>query len=237
MLEEHVDELPHDVVGRLDQLLGHERVADRRDELQLGADWRECHSKSAAPRSRGERHSGGCVGAEANRDVCRLGRELNALAQQFALTRERQCRECPLADDHGVHELDGNVVRVRARLGRAREGEQPSSAGKALGGPVTEPRQRVGDLLEVPPACLRAQRQQLIDAVCQTSVVGALARPACRRGHRDAHAGCASARATSESQAAKAATPSPVRALTSMCSTPGLTRSRFSRKRSSEKSR
>jgi hypothetical protein len=36
VLEEHVDELPQDVVGRLHQLLGDERVTDRRQQLPVG---------------------------------------------------------------------------------------------------------------------------------------------------------------------------------------------------------
>ena len=43
MLEEHVDELPEDVVGGLDQLLADQRVGCRRVELPLGAQRREGH--------------------------------------------------------------------------------------------------------------------------------------------------------------------------------------------------
>ena len=54
VLEEDVHELPEHVVGRLDQLLAHERVVGRRLELPLGAERREGHGQAAA--LAGQRH-------------------------------------------------------------------------------------------------------------------------------------------------------------------------------------
>ena len=76
MLEEHVHELPEHVVERLHELLAHRRVVARRSEHPLRAGSREADRQAAA--GAGQRGGGRQLlgAAEADRDVGRLGDEL-----------------------------------------------------------------------------------------------------------------------------------------------------------------
>ena len=138
-----------------------------------------------------------------------------------------------------MDELDRDVTRVRARLGRVPDCDQAASAPEALGHEVTQSSERLGGLRKVPLVRLSAQGQQLVETIGLASVVlvvfGAFVvfgggRPAGERLGRVAHAefacarACAGAsRATAASHCENSCVPSPVRALTSMCSTSGLT--------------
>ena len=75
MLEEHVHELPEDVVERLDQLLPHRGVRARRLEFPLGARGRKGESEAAAlarEANRGGRLAAILAGTECDRYVVRL---------------------------------------------------------------------------------------------------------------------------------------------------------------------
>jgi hypothetical protein len=115
VLEEHVDQLPEDVVERFHQLLGHVAVGRRRGELVLGAGRREGDGQApalASRRGRRRRLPIDVAGAEGHGDVvgprqqCHLGGQVAALASQS------EGGQRALAHDHRVHELDGDVPRV-----------------------------------------------------------------------------------------------------------------------------
>ena len=91
VVEEHVHELPQQVVGGLDQLLAHERVLARRVELPLGARGVEGHREAAA--FAGQRHGGRGAGAEGDGDVAGLGRQLGLAEQVAALRGQPDRRE------------------------------------------------------------------------------------------------------------------------------------------------
>src|SRR4051794_19163793 len=183
VLEEHVDQLPHEVVRRLQQLLRDERVGDVRDEAPLVAGVRERHRQAAV--------------VEVEHDVVRLGQRAELLG------RERERRQRPLADDHRVHELDRHVAGVRACGRRAGDGEQPPAGLEALGARVAEPRDPLG---------LGGE-----EALARRGPFEPQTRPTSQRRH--------------------SSIPSPVFALVRIRSTPGLTASRWYRKRSRSKSR
>ena len=117
VLEEHVHELPQQVVVGLGQLLADERVVARR---------RRDRDVEAARRR---------LAVERDHHVVRPG-------QQRRLRRapERDRRQRALADDHRVHELHRDVLGVRARGRRRADGKQPAAAQEALGHLVAEPR-------------------------------------------------------------------------------------------------
>ena len=169
--------------------------------------------RQAAARRRGAQRGArlrlAVLGAEGDDDV--LGR-----AQQRDLVRERPAApgepergQRALADDHRMDELDGDVAHVRARRGRDADGHEPPAAREPLGHPVAQPRDPV-----------RRAREERV----------AGGEPALERGGGDRlrHAGtCACIRAGSAaSQSRNASSPSPVRALMTMCATPGWTASR-----------
>ena len=166
MVEEHVDQLPEQVVEGLDQLLGHERVVAGRLELTLGPRGAEGDRQAAAPPRQRERGTGlgVTVGLEADHDVVGLGHGLDLRGELAALGREPERRQRPLADDHRVHELDRDVAGVRARRRRAPQGDQPSAAGEALRHPVTAAGQPLGLGLEEALAGRDPRAQQLVDA-------------------------------------------------------------------------
>src|SRR4051794_32878520 len=182
VLEEHVDQLPHEVVRRLQQLLRDERVGDVRDEAPLVAGVRERHRQAAV--------------VEVEHDVVRLGQRAELLG------RERERRQRPLAHDHRVDELDRHVAGVRACGRRGGYGEQPAAGLEALGAGVAQPRDPL--------------------AFCGEEALA-------RRGALKPQT-----RATSQRR--HSSIPSPVFALVMMRSTPGLTASRWYRKRSRSKS-
>ena len=94
MVEEDVDELPQQVVERLDDLLADERVLDRREvELPLGAGSRgEGDRQAAALARRGQRGERVGVVAEAHRDVLALGLQRDLVGDRAALAGDRPAR-------------------------------------------------------------------------------------------------------------------------------------------------
>jgi hypothetical protein len=120
VLEEHVDQLPEQVVVGLGQLLAHERVVARGR--------RDAHLEAARRRGAVEREHH-VVGPGQQRPL--LG----------ALERDRGQRA--LADDHGMDELDGDVAGVGPRRRRGADGDQAAAAREALGHPPAEARDPV----------------------------------------------------------------------------------------------
>src|SRR4051812_6007300 len=231
VLEEDVHELPEHVVGRLGQLLAHEGVGARRFELALGAERREGHREAAAlARQRHGLPELWAVGrlAEGDDDVAGLGDQVELAEHRAGLAGQPDGRQRALAHDDRVHELDGDVTRVRAPGGRRADRHQPAVAREALGHAVAQAREArhpVGrvELL----AGLAALGQPALHALTHGAGRG-------RGGHT-----AAPERATtsSDSHVRQASMPSPVRALTSMRSTSGCTASRLCRKRSRSTSR
>ena len=129
MVEEDVDELPQQVVERLDDLLADERVRDRGEvELPLGARaGREGDRQAAALARRGERGERVGVVAEAHRDVLALGLERDLVGDAAALAgdaRARAARSCRRSPDG----------RTRPRRGARRSG-RPASRRTPRAGP------------------------------------------------------------------------------------------------------
>ncbi len=157
--------------------------------------------------------------AERHHDVLGAGERAELREQLAALGAERKRRQRQLADDHRVHELDGDVTCVRAGAARATKREQPSPTREALGKRVAELRQPLAFGLEERPRGLAAYRDRIRDRRVGRGEVRDGAHPAAPTATRL----CAQA----VSHAAKESTPSPVRALSSMCSAPGCTARRW----------
>ena len=211
VLEEHVDELPQHVVRRLDQLLTDVGVFDRGLELPLRARRRERDRQgSELARERYPLRGRAAVrlGSERDRDVLRAHEQLDLRRQRVVAHCDR--RQRTLADDHRMNELDRDVARVRARGGRAAEGHQPPAPREPL-------RHQMAEAGE--PLSLRAEELTvgLASSVDRRLAGGIYATR--RRG--PAHASALSRWATDTSHSRQASTPSPVRALTSIRSTPG----------------
>ena len=168
VLEEDVDRLPEHVVGGLDQLLADARVDRPRRQLPLRPGALLEGDRQAAALA-GQRqplaHLAAAVlaRAEGEDDVLGPRQQGELLAERAAVAGQPERRQRPLADDHRVDELDGDVAHVRARRRREPDRDQPPAAGEALGHPVAEPRQRLGARLEVgaarPPRARRAARR------------------------------------------------------------------------------
>ena len=128
VLEEHVHELPQQVVERLGQLLAHERVR------RSAAPTRSGRQIARQPRSRGRRDGGARLlgGLERDHDVLGRDEQRDLRGQRPALAREPDRRQRALADDHRVDELDRDVARVRARRRRGAERHEPPAAREAL---------------------------------------------------------------------------------------------------------
>ena len=109
VLEEHVHELPQQVVVGLGQLLADERVVARR---------RRDRDLEAARRR---------LAVEREHHVLRPRHQRDLVG---ALEGERGQRA--LADDHGMDELDRDVPRVRPRRRRLPDREQPASGQEAV---------------------------------------------------------------------------------------------------------
>ena len=144
MLEEDVHELPEHVVGRLGQLLAHEGVGARRLELPLGAERakatvRQPRSRASATRLRELRAVGRL--AEGDDDVVGLGDEVELAQHRAGLAGQPEGRQRALAHDDRVHELDGDVARVRARRRGRADGHEPAVAREALGHAMAQARQ------------------------------------------------------------------------------------------------
>jgi hypothetical protein len=104
-----VHELPQQVVGGLRDLLRHERVGAGRRELPLGRGAAEPDGQAAAVAGSGKRAVG--LRLEGDDDVIALGEKPDVRAA------EGKRGKGPLADDHGMHELHGDVVRIRPARG------------------------------------------------------------------------------------------------------------------------
>ena len=126
-----------------------------------------------------------------SRDQLDLGGEITALS------RQPDRRQCSLADDHRMDELDRDMADVRAGRRREPEGDQPPAAGEALGHPVAAARDALRLGLEEAPVGLGPLGQQGIEPP--------------RR--RDRQTVAASLAATPDSHSPKASVPSPVLAL------------------------
>ncbi len=178
-------------------------------ELPLRPGGLEGHGEAAPLAGRAHR-GGGFAPLEGHHGVSGLDRQLELVEERPALCGHGQSRQCALAHDHGVNELDRHVARIRAGLGRDAEGDQPPAPGEALSHPVAELRQppRLGP--EVPPVGISPGVDQRVNA---------------RRSGRHGlcHAGAAARSAAWTSQLRRPSTPSPVRALTSMISASGFT--------------
>ena len=147
VLEEDVHELPQHVVQGLDQLLADVRVGGRGHELVLGAGRGEGERETAtpAPQLEGSRRLSPVVlHVERHHDVLGPGEELQLLGGRPAFAGQTDGGKRALADDHGVHELDGDMTRVRAPGGRRTDGDQAAAAREALGHAVAQPCQPLG---------------------------------------------------------------------------------------------
>ena len=125
-----------------------------------------------------------------------------------------------------MHELDGDMAGVGARRTPRAERDEAPAANEALRHQVAEARDRRRLCLEETLARLGSRGQQALDRLASAGAGAGGRRRAAGRG-RDAQAATASRAATSRSHVAKASTPSPVFALTSICGTPGWTVSRW----------
>ena len=233
MLEEHVHELPQHVVERLDELLADVGIRARRLELPLGADRRRTRSSGTRARARARpperpRRRPRSV-AERDHDVLLAREQPSCAAELAALAREGDRGQRALADDHGVHELDRDVARVRARRRRGAQRDQPPAAREALGHAVAEPREPLG----------LGREERALASVRRASSCSRRRRA--RRGSVGERARQASAssraRGDATSQSRHASMPSPVRALTSIARTSGCTWSMLWRQPSRSKSR
>ncbi len=180
VVEEDVHELPEHVVERLHQLLADRGVGSGRLELPLGAGGLEGQRQAAALAGDRERRRGLALvlaGPEGDHDVAGLGGQLDLRAERAALGGERQRGQRPLAHDHRMHELHRHVTGVRARGGRAAQGQQPPAAREALGHPVAELREPLALRLEEALVRLRPLGKRPVEHVAAEGVrhAGALA--------------------------------------------------------------
>ena len=116
-----------------------------------------------------------------------------------------------------MHELDCDMARVRTRGGRAGQRDQPAAPREPLGHPVAQ----AGQPLAFGPEESLVGLGTLLEHAVKLLVAAV--------GEDDAvHSSATSRRrlATPSSHSRHPSTPSPVRALTSIRSTPGLTWSR-----------
>ena len=141
VVEEHVDQLPEQVVQGLDQLLAHERVVGFGDELPLRVRLGEGDRQRPTGARRGQRRDRlgpiGLLGAKGDRDVVGLDDRVDLGGQRAALGGEAERRQGALADDHGVDELHGDVADIGARRGRVPQRDEAATADEPLGHPVT----------------------------------------------------------------------------------------------------
>ncbi len=167
MLEEHVHKLPQHVVEGLHHLLTDVGVLAGRLELQLRAGLGEGDRQTSAAPGGGDRLGGLAVilaDSEADRDVGASREQPHLVGQVLALPGEADRRQGALADDHGMDELDRHVAGVRARRGRAGQGEQAPAAGEALGHRVTEHGEPPRIRLEQVTADQQARPQHVLQA-------------------------------------------------------------------------
>ena len=233
VVEEHVDQLPEHVVERLDQLLAHERVVARRLELPLGAGARRSaivrQPRAARPRAQ-RRVRSRASGSSAPKAIAMSSGSASSVdlrRERPALAREPDRRQRPLADDHRVDELDRDVAGVRARRRRVRRARpaarrarsaRPSRGSSARAAPPRPRRTR-----DWPPSA----RRELVDAERPRSSLVAVATGSPRLGSGRRRR---PVRAPPPSHSRHSSTPSPVRALVSIVSRPGLTASMLARK-------
>ena len=223
VLEEDVHQLPQHVVEGLDKLLADVAVIARGLELPLRAERRESDRQASAPageRHRPERSRPPRRPSRQTRSRCRPRARAGRVGRRLAArSRQADRGQRALADDHGVDELDRDVVRVRARRRRGAEREQPTAAREALGHPVAEAREALGLPREEQAVGLRTPLQQRVEVYRQRALGGG------RVGGGRCQAGAPSREraATPASQSRHASTPSPVRALRSISGTPGCT--------------
>ena len=170
VLEEDVDQLPEDVVGGLGQLLADRRVIAARRQLPLGAGpGLEGDRQAAALARLGEPGTdllaARVEGAERDHDVVGLADQADLALERPAVAGQADRRQRPLADDHRVDELDGDVADVGARGGRDADRDQPPAPGEPLGHPVAEPGEGLGARLEEGAVGLAALGLQLAESV------------------------------------------------------------------------
>ncbi len=217
VLEEDVHELPEHVIERLHELLAHVRVGARRLELPLRAELREGDRQASARTRERDRasHFAGILARldEHHHDVLLAGDRDELGRRLSAGLRQRDRGQRTLADDHRVHELHGDVTRIRARRRRDPERDQLPPAREALGHLVAQAREALGLELEELAVGGGTPLEQRGQARAQGILGG---------GERQAGAP-ARARATSPSHSRQASIPSPVRALSSIRSAPGFT--------------
>ena len=215
MVEEHVHELPQHVVGGLGELLA--RRTGRRSAARAPTRRRRARRRASGSRVAAPRTAASTAAAGRRRSRCRRARRAAPTCGSGRLADSAERRQRPLADDHRVHELDGDVARVGARRRRRAEREQPAAAREALRHRVAQLRQPLGLGREEALVGLDARGQQRVDAAGAVATAASRGAPARARGQRG-------------EPARSSSTPSPVRALTSMRSTPGCTASRWCRK-------
>ena len=209
VVEEHVHELPEHVVERLDELLADRCVLGRRFELPLRAHALERDGEAAELAGRLDGRGGV---PERDRHVVGLDQQPHLPLQRAALRAQGERRQRPLAHDHRVHELDRHVPGVRACGRGPAERDQAAVAGEALRHPVAEASQPLRLGLEESAVCPCALSERALEDVCPERLV---------------HTPTRSADAIRASHSRHSSMPSPVLALTSMCSTPGCTDSRL----------
>ncbi len=103
------------------------------------------------------------VGAEAEDDVVGLGEQRQLFRKSPTLGTEPDRRQCPLAHDHRVHELDRDVAHVRARRRARADGDQPPAAREALRHPMAAAREPVRLGGEEAPVGVSAGGKQGLD--------------------------------------------------------------------------
>ena len=231
VVEEDVDELPEQVVERLDQLLADEGVeVGRKRELPfrsgLGCKG-DRQASGLAGVDEGVAHalgSGPSFAAEGDRDVIRLANRLRLGEEVSALRRKADGGKGAFANDHRVDELDRHVPGVRAGDRSGAERDEAAAAGKALRHAMAAARDRLGLRVEERLVGLGPDPGQLVEALRERRRWRAQATASARSG-------------TPASHSRNSSTPSPVFAETSIVRAPGLTVSMFASRRSVSNSR
>ena len=131
MLEEDVHGFPQRVIQNLEQFLVHEGIVGDRRRRVPTASARKRKGHRAAPGSTVERGQNIRIALGRPEPHDHVVRVQAAVEPGAIVDRHVQRGERALADDHRMHELDGNVLRV-GRIWAATEGEQTATPEEPL---------------------------------------------------------------------------------------------------------